>query len=508
MPDIIVSSAVDAFMASSTKTQARQSLDAARSTYPYDAGPRFGIYYNRLETIAGTNSVDAATRYIVDNFDVMVLHYGLDDPLTPGHSEAEQIIAAVVAVRPDFQFYGYIHMGTTILPVLSNAEIAAAIGRWVSMGCHGVFLDECEFAFGTTRPRLNAALDAAHGMTSLYGMPVFAMVNCWDHADLMSDAVHATNNPTGEPAHFVQGDAVHHESIAYNDEQPDYMGANNAALGSTGVIHGWFLKSRSTVTQQLRERFKLRYYAINTYNPANTQAQIDRGFDACSAVGRLLGMDGIGLTVKDFGASGGGVYQCPRFDYPADWDKWVTRSPLISWASSDACGSRRSLRFFHQYGLYWTTGPSSVVRVDNFSRNAAPFTPYADPVLRVPFEKGTVPFLLRLMPYGNSSPSTVVVAVAPVTIDGSGVAWNDGQTSYTPYGSQGVVSVTTENHGWASTLWGAGFSWSLPAYGRAEILIRGSFVATAPGVMTVAWCPLTTGHDVIMTVGSYAEVLQ
>lgn len=471
------------------------------------ARPRFGIYYNRLETIQNLNNVDQAARYIGDNFDVMILHYGLEDPTTAGHTECVQIIAQVIAIRPDFEFFGYIHTGTTVAPSYTPAQLNLATDRWIAMGCAGCFFDECEFAFGTTRPRLNGVLDHIHSLRTIGGKQALGMVNSWDHSDLYYDTVNAINNPAGESVHFIARDAVHHESLAWNSEQPDYQGVTNSASGSTGVIHAWFLQNHEEVTRLLRKKFALRYFAINTFATTDSPETIARAFQVCQVVGKLVGADAIGLTVKDFGASGGGVYQCPSFDYDNEWVNYVSNSPLIEWAVDGQSAKRGRLLFYSQFGRQWWTGPRSATLTINTSRTS--ITPAPDAVLLIPFKKGTVPFLARLMPFGNSSPANVKIIIAAVCWDGSAVAWNDGQSQATNFTASGDSTVITENHGYSDALWGgAGRIWPLPVYGRREIFIRGSFVAPADGVVEVRWSANSAGEVVIMTVGSSLEVVQ
>ena len=401
--------------------------------------PRFAIYYNRLETIANLNSVDKAARYIADNFDTMVLHYGLDNPASPGNAECAQIIAQVLAVRPEFEFFGYVHTGTTVQPSFTVAELNATTDRWLAMGCVGCFFDECEFAFGTSRQRLNSVLDHIHNRTTLGGKVAVAMVNGWDHSELYYDTVDATNNPTGEAVRFIAGDAVHHESLAFNSEQTAYKGADNSALGSVGIIHAWFLQQHEEVTRLLRKRFGLRYFACNTYDPADSDEQIARAFAVCQVVAKIIGADGVCLTVKDFGASGAGIYQCPSFTYDADYHRFVSSQPLIEWAGDSQSVKRGSLRFFSQFGRQWWTVPKHATLTSNIQRTIISLT--ADAVLFIPFKKGTVPFQARLMPFGNSSPSNVKIRMVGVCWDGSGVAWNDGQTQATNFTASGDSTV-------------------------------------------------------------------
>jgi len=323
-------------------------------------GPRFALFYNRLDRINSLTDNAACAAYIAENFDSLVMVQGAEDPTYAYYAASVAIMGLVLAARPEFRFYGYVHMGTTVEPVYTVADLTLTVKRWLQIGCAGVFLDECEYGFGTTRQRLNAVLDYVHGQKTLAGYVAEAIVNCWDMTDINGDSIDITNNPTGEAARILSTDAVHHESQAINDVAADYT--SGGIEGTNGIIHAAFLYDHEAQTLATRARFGCRYYATSTADLSLLSlAKQRRFFDVAQVVAKILGTDGFGFTADLFGASAPNLYACPAWQYDPDYLQYIKIVPAINWVSESSVivsAGRQGALFRSVSGFHYIDSPA------------------------------------------------------------------------------------------------------------------------------------------------------
>lgn len=327
------------------------SFTPAADTYPlHTKGPRLGIYYNDLTSVTrpaipGAGSTVTLTdpkeiaQFFCDSFDGMVLVWLLHAPTSPSYAQTVLVVNEIKRIRPDFVLIGYLHMGETVAPVHTGAELCTHVDQWLALKCDGFFLDECEYGFQTPRAKLNTVVEYIHSKTTYLGRRAFACCNGWSHGEFLagsSSIYHATLNPTSEPVHFMYGDALFHESLCHH-----YAYVDGSGMGTNRRIFAQFLRDKEADTLTLRSNFKLHYYVSNLlptwkdiYNvehPDYSPSLMQQTWRFCESMAKLFGVDAHCLTWEGFSGGGGAIAPrvLPVFTSDPNFNNWKAFAPRI-----------------------------------------------------------------------------------------------------------------------------------------------------------------------------------
>ncbi len=207
---------------------------------------KLAIYYGYPSLVNGSNgNIDAAVNFF-SVYDVVVFGDALQFPQfnnEPGqvpdyacnqnshydHDNTVEIINRLKTPPNQTMVYGYVTIGgentarclSDIAPPvpLSQAEIEERINAWAAMGVAGIFLDEAEYGFGTSRERQNTVIDYVHNQ----GLSVF--INGFNPDDVFdTQVIHQVLYTTG----YYTGTS---SSIAMNPQgQPTHLRLNDIYL--------------------------------------------------------------------------------------------------------------------------------------------------------------------------------------------------------------------------------------------------------------------------------------
>ena len=239
---------------------------------------RLAIYHGFPSLVNGSGGDPAAASEVFQEYDIVVLGDGLQDPAHPDHANTASLIARLKTPPNATAVYGYIPIGVTTAN-LSNEEIQSRVDAWMALGTAGIFVDEADYAFGVSRQRQNEVVDYVHSR----GLGVF--INAFDPDDVFSPAIHMLN-PEGLPAHLGSTDIYLHESF-------------QVILGEFQDPAFWASKSDRALAYQ--SEFGTRMAAVTTVSPGQP------GFDSTkfeyawwSAL--LYGFDAMGWGEPDYSA--------------------------------------------------------------------------------------------------------------------------------------------------------------------------------------------------------------
>lgn len=255
------------------------------------------IYYAAPTIINAKYDLDYAAG-ILSRYDDVVLGTGLEDSGNAYHADTVSIISKVAALSPGTVVWGYIDTGVTT-GNLSLSTIQSQIDDWMAMGAKGIFLDVFGYDYHVNRTRQNAILDYVHSKN------VGAIINVFNPDQALGSQVDATYNPTGAATHANSSDVLLLESWICNSDA--YASPYYATFSD--------IKTRADAARAYRQSLGVRIFAVNIMeqvtNPDNV-VNTYRGM--CESLARVFRLDGSGLAVSTYGATGSNVGVVkPRF---------------------------------------------------------------------------------------------------------------------------------------------------------------------------------------------------
>ncbi len=255
------------------------------------------IYYSAPTIINAKYDVNYAAG-ILARYDDVVLGTGLEDSGNVYHADTVSIISKVADLSPGTVIWGYIDTGVTT-GNLSLSTIQGQIDDWIAMGAKGIFLDVFGFDYGVSRTRQNAILDYVHSKG------VGAIINVFNTDQAFSSQVDATYNPTGAATHANSSDVLLLESWVCNSDaypNPYYSTFSD-------------IKTRADSARAYRQSLGIRIFAVNIMEQvANSDSTVDGYRGMCESLARVFRLDGSGLSVSTYGATGSNVGVVkPRF---------------------------------------------------------------------------------------------------------------------------------------------------------------------------------------------------
>jgi len=137
----------------------------AESIEPVTVPQKVLLYYGYPSLANGSGwNIHNAMR-IFNEFDIIVLGYGLQFPHHDEHNNTRLLISHLV--KNGKKVYGYVPLGLTgprqpENKLTSREQIQAEIDKWEDLGITGIFGDEMESGFGVDRTRQNYLIDYAH----------------------------------------------------------------------------------------------------------------------------------------------------------------------------------------------------------------------------------------------------------------------------------------------------------------------------------------------------------
>lgn len=125
------------------------------------------LYYGYPSLANGANWNINNAMGIFNEFDIIVLGYGLQNPGHDEHNNARQLISYLV--KNGKKVYGYIPLGLTEprpadTRLTDRSQIEREIDKWRATGVTGIFGDEMESGFGVDRTRQNYLINYAHSI--------------------------------------------------------------------------------------------------------------------------------------------------------------------------------------------------------------------------------------------------------------------------------------------------------------------------------------------------------
>lgn len=255
------------------------------------------IFYAAPTIINAKYDLDYAAG-ILARYDDVVLGTGLEDSGNAYHADTASIISKVAALAPGTVVWGYIDTGVTT-GNLSLSTIQSQIDSWITMGAKGIFLDVFGYDYGVSRARQNAILDYVHSKG------VGAIINVFNTDQAFSSAVDATYNPTGATTHANSSDVLLLESwICNSDAYPSPYYATFSDI-----------KTRADTARAYRQSLGIRIFAVNIMEQVvNSDSTVDTYRGMCESLARVFRLDGSGLSVSTYGATGSNVGVVkPRF---------------------------------------------------------------------------------------------------------------------------------------------------------------------------------------------------
>ncbi len=260
------------------------------------------VFYSAPTIINAKYDVDYAAG-VLSRYDDVVLGTGLEDSGNTYHADTASIISKVAALSSGTVIWGYIDAGVTT-GNLSLSTIQTQIDSWIAMGAKGIFLDVFGYDYHVSRARQNAILDYVHSKN------VGAIMNVFNPDQALGSQVDATYNPTGVATHATSADVLLLESWVCNSDA--YASPYYATFSD--------IKTRADAARAYRQSLGIRLFAVNIMEQvANNDATVDTYRGMSEALARVFRLDGSGLAVSTYGATGSNVGVVkPRFPvFPA-----------------------------------------------------------------------------------------------------------------------------------------------------------------------------------------------
>lgn len=204
-----------------------------------------GIYYGWPSLVNKAKKKIKAAVKTFKAYDVVVLGDSLEFPQftkakrqfpNPGckqnsHKDHDFTKKLIKLLKPKTKVYGYVAIGgentnrkcSGVPTPLTIPQMKAQIKAWKAMGVAGIFLDEAEYGFGTTRTVQNTAVDFVRRkklkvfINGFHPDDVFGatIVNQVQYSNGNFSTV--PMNPTGEPSHLRAGDIYLLENFQINN---------------------------------------------------------------------------------------------------------------------------------------------------------------------------------------------------------------------------------------------------------------------------------------------------
>lgn len=231
---------------------------------------KLAIYYGWPSAVNSSGGNVAAATAVFQNYDVVVLGAGLEDPSHGDHANTVSIIANLV---PAVKVYGYISAQDT------NSVNWGKIDKWAAMNVSGIFCDEFGYDFAVDRNRQNVLVEYIH----YKGLSAF--VNAWNSDDVFLNTVDPVKNPLGTSHMMGASDWYLAES---------YQIINGAFQNSAD----WKTKSDKMVAHRTSFGTKMATVTTTLADPFD-QAKWDYSYASAS----LYSMDAAGWGEEFFSAS-------------------------------------------------------------------------------------------------------------------------------------------------------------------------------------------------------------
>lgn len=255
------------------------------------------IYYAPPNIINGKFD-DSYAAGVLSRYDDVVLGTGLEDPGSPYYASTTAIISKIAALSPDTVIWGYIDCGVTT-GNLSLATLQTQIDQWIAIGAKGIFCDVIGYAYQVPRSRQNSIISYIHSKN------VGAILNVFNPDEVLSSAVEPTYNPSGTATVANNTDVLLLESWVCNSD----------AYPSPHFTTFSDVKTRGDAARAYRQSMGIRLFAINILeHDGRTENQIKDYRDISEALARVFRLDGSGLAVSAYAATGNDVgVAMPRF---------------------------------------------------------------------------------------------------------------------------------------------------------------------------------------------------
>jgi hypothetical protein len=213
-----------------------------------------------------------------------VPYFGCDQNSHFDHDNTVELIRRLKTPPNHTVVYGYVTIGgentarvcwPNLQPVpLAPAEIEERIDAWTAMGVGGIFLDEAEYGFGSSRALQNAAIDYVHSK----GLSVF--INGFNPADVFDTAV--TNAVFYTTGYYAGTDS----SVAMNPQgESTPLGPGDIfLLEHFQVINGTyqdpaFWASRADSMAAYKDQYGVQVATVTTQGADPTDADCNGLFD-------------------------------------------------------------------------------------------------------------------------------------------------------------------------------------------------------------------------------------
>lgn len=248
------------------------------------------IYYGWPSAFNSLGSNEAVAQAMA-RYELVILGNGLDDPSHGDYANTTAIIARIKILNPSTLIFGYVSTNQVL------ADFQTKVGRWNTLGVHGIFMDESGYDYGKTRAEFNTRVDYVHGQT----VANLCFANAWntDHVlGTTNDASYpnSTYNPTPVESNLTEDDWILLESLAVNTTA--YSGNDGYASKSD-----WSVRIGKMIT--LRATYGVNFASVGIVNNGNGAGQDLFDFSFVSA---LMGpVEAHGTSDTSYGASSSAV---------------------------------------------------------------------------------------------------------------------------------------------------------------------------------------------------------